>query len=207
MFIMDWWNALTGAQQGFMFAAIPATLVLVIQTVLIFVGMGSGGEGVDLDGDGIPDGIDLDGDGVPDGPADLDGDLRVFTVRGFVAFFAVFGWTGAAILGGGLPLWFASVGALAAGAAAMVLIALLMKAMLKLQQSGNINPKNAVGKAGVVYITIPAAREGSGKVNLVLQERYSEMEAITDSETPIPTGREVTVVSVTTLGTLVVKEK
>ena len=205
MFIMDWWNALSGVQQGFMFAAIPATLVLVIQTVLIFVGQGSGG--ADLDGDGIPDGIDLDGDGVPDGPADLDGDLRVFTVRGIVAFFAVFGWTGAAILGGKLPLWFAAVGAFAAGAAAMVLIALLMKAMLKLQQSGNINPKNAVGKSGVVYITIPAAREGSGKVNLVLQERYCELDAITDSPTPIPTGREITVVNVTTLGTLVVKEK
>lgn len=202
MFIIDWWNALSAAQQGFMFAAVPATLVL------IFVGLSDGGDGnVDIDGDGIPDGIDLDGDGIPDGPADLDVDLRVFTVRGIVAFFAVFGWTGAALLGGGLPLWFAAVGAFAAGAAAMVLIALLMKAMLKLQQSGNINPKNAVGKSGVVYVTVPAAREGSGKVNLVLQERYSEMEAITDSEAPIPTGREVTVVSVTTLGTLVVKEK
>lgn len=212
MFILDWWNSMTFAQHGFMFAAIPATLALVIQTILLLAGMGN--DGSDLDAD-----VDFDGDIPDDGfeahedfsncddSSGLNGDLRVFTVRGFVAFFAVFGWTGAAMLKARLPLWFSVIGAVAAGAVAMVLIAWLMKSMLKLQQSGNINPKNAVGKSGVVYITVPAAREGSGKVNLVLQERYSEMDAVTDSAAPIPTGKEVTIVGVTTLGTLVVREK
>ena len=88
----------------------------------------------------------------------------------------------------------------------MVLIAWLMRSMLKLQSSGNLEPKNAVGKAGVVYITIPGERSGSGKVNLLVQERFAEMDAVTDGE-PIPTGREVIVVGVTTLGTLIVKAK
>ncbi len=210
MFIMDWWNAMTAAQHGFMFVAVPATLALVIQSVMLLVGLGGGG--ADLDGDGIPDGfdapdgVDLDGDGIPDAHDSLDGDLRVFTVRGFVAFFAVFGWTGSAMLAGHMPLWFSIVGAFFAGAAAMILIALLMRSMLKLQQSGNMDPKNAVGKSGTVYVTVPANRGGSGKVNLVFQERFSELDAVTDGE-EIPTGREVTVVGVTTLGTLVVREK
>lgn len=213
MFILEWWNAMTAAEHAFMFAAVPATLVLAVQTLIMLFGFGG-----DSDAD-LPDG-DLSGSDVPDGgfeahedfsncdsPEDLSGDFRIFTVRGFVAFFAVFGWTGAALIKAGLPVWFATVAAFLAGAVAMVLIAWIMRTVLRLQSSGNIEPRNAVGKAGVVYITIPAARRGSGKVNLVVQERYSEMEAVTDSEADIPTGREVTVVGVTTLGTLIVKEK
>lgn len=213
MFIVNWWEAMSPAMHGFMFSAIPATVVLALQTVLLLMGMG-GDEG-DLDTDGDVDiDTDLDGDFVPgddfsnvDSADSLEGDLRLFTVRGFVAFFAVFGWTGAAILEGGMPLWFALIGAFAAGAVAMVLIAWIMKSVLKLQSSGNINPKNSVGKSGSVYITIPKNRSGSGKVNIMLQERYSEMEAVTDSETDIPVGKEVIVTGVTTLGTLIVREK
>ena len=204
-------------QQLFMFAAIPATLVLLLQTALMLIGFGGDGDS-DVP-DGPPDDLSAD---VPDtdvsfdprddfsncdDPDELSGDFRIFTIRGFVAFFAVFGWTGSALIAANMPPWFAALGAFLAGAVAMVLIAWIMRMVLRLQESGNLDPKNSVGRAGVVYITIPAARKGSGKVNLVVQERYSELDAVTDSETDIPTGREVTVVGVTTLGTLIVREK
>lgn len=217
MSILEYWNSMTAAQQCFMFAAVPATLVLVLQTLVMLMGLDGGDGDADLP-DELPDGS-FDSGGFDGGfeakedfsncddPNDLSGDFRIFTVRGFVAFFAVFGWTGAALLEGGLPLWFAAVLAFLAGAVAMVLIAWIMKSVLKLQSSGNLDPKNAVGKAGVVYITIPKRRTGIGKVNLVVQERYSELEAVTDSENDISTGREVVVVGVTTLGTLIVREK
>ena len=87
--MVEWWNALTGLERCFAYVAIPATLVLAIQTVLLLIGLGNGdagtdgiSDGVDLDGDGIPDidvggmeGIDLDGDGIPDMELDLDPDL------------------------------------------------------------------------------------------------------------------------------------
>ncbi len=211
MFIKEWWEGMSAVQHLFMFAAIPATLILAIQTLMLLFGLGDGGGDADFDADAadVQDGgFDAHEDfSNCDSAHDLDGDLRVFTVRGFVAFFAVFGWTGSAMLSGSMPVWFAAIAAFFAGAAAMVVIALIMKSMLKLQQSGNINNRNAVGKSGVVYITVPPQRSGSGKINLVVQERYSEMEAVTDSREPIVTGREVTVVGVTTLGTLIVKEK
>ena len=109
--MVEWWNALTGLERCFAYVAIPATLVLAIQTVLLLIGLGNGdagtdgiSDGVDLDGDGIPDidvggmeGIDLDGDGIPDMELDLDpdlpgreissdGGLRVFTIRGWWLF-------------------------------------------------------------------------------------------------------------------------
>lgn len=213
--LTEWWDGLSAIQHVFMFTAIPATLVLIIQTLLLIFGFGDNGADA-ADTPDIPDmdGVDMpDGDFTPvedfsntDSPDDLSGDFRIFTVRGFVAFFAVFGWSGAALLEIRLPGWFASIVAILAGLAAMVLIAWLMRSMLKLQSSGNLEPKNAVGKAGVVYITIPGGRSGSGKVNLLVQERFTEMDAVTDGES-IPTGREVVVVGVTTLGTLIVKEK
>ena len=60
-----WWQSLTTLEHALLYIAIPATLILVIQTILLFVGGGLGGEecgdspeaelGGDLDGAGDPD--------------------------------------------------------------------------------------------------------------------------------------------------------
>ena len=73
-----WWESLTALERVFAAAAIPATLLLIIQLITTLIGLGGqdgDADGPDLDGDGVPDGIDLDldGDGIPDG-IDLDGD-------------------------------------------------------------------------------------------------------------------------------------
>ena len=57
-----WWNSLTGLQQIFACIGIPATLVLVVQTILLLFGIGDGSDAdVDID----PDGFDISdaGDG------------------------------------------------------------------------------------------------------------------------------------------------
>ena len=51
---------------------------------------------------------------------------------------------------------------------------------------------------------MPALRSGNGKVNVYVQERYVELEAVTDSEEPIKTGEKVKVVDTMDNGTLVV---
>lgn len=38
-----------------------------------------------------------------------------------------------------------------------------------------------------MYLTIPACRAAPGKVNITVQEQLRELEAFTDSDTPIPT--------------------
>ena len=65
------------AGQIFALIAIPSTLVLVIQTVLLLFGMG--------DDDVEPDGIDLNGNGVGDTPGDGGGDgMALFSLRGIM---------------------------------------------------------------------------------------------------------------------------
>ena len=48
---------------------------------------------------------------------------------------------------------------------------------MKLQDDGTIDYRNALGLSGNVYITIPANRLEKGKVNLMLQGHYMELEA------------------------------
>ena len=96
--MIEWWNSLGLATQIFYCIAIPSTLVLLIQTVLMFIGIGDDADGADdigIESDisghdvDIDDGI-FEDDSVFDGNdvAGLDG-LRIFTVRGIISFFVV----------------------------------------------------------------------------------------------------------------------
>ena len=227
-----WWESLTALERVFAAAAIPATLLLIIQLITTLIGLGGqdgDADGPDLDGDGVPDGIDLDldGDGIPDG-IDLDGDgvpdefyespeetevqhegfnLRLFSFRGIVAFFAVYGWGALAISRSGRPWLLALVVGLILGVAAMFLVAVTMQLFVRLQSDGTVDPNNAVGLAGEVYLSVPPQRQGEGKVNVVIQEKMTECAAVTDEERPIPTGEKVTVIGITREKQLIVMRR
>jgi membrane protein implicated in regulation of membrane protease activity len=195
------------AVQVFYCVAVPSTLLLVIQTVMLFLGMGNGEDGLDADADidELPDDVD----GVDMESLDawgLDG-LRIFTMRGIIAFFVVFGWVGIIMLGEGVRLWLTILIAALCGFAMMVVLAYLFKLVMKLRSDGNTDNRNAIGSAGKVYLTIPPSRSGEGKVHLMLQGAYVERDAVTDDETPIPTGAEVIVVGISGKTDLIVKRK
>ncbi len=210
MALMEWWQALSLASQIFYCIAIPATLVLLIQTVMMLIGIDDGE--ADLDGDigdtDIDDGIF--GDDINAGD-DLDvsalDSLHIFTLRGIIAFFVVFGWVGVAMQTKGVNLFITLPVAFVCGALMMVLIAYMFKAIMRLRQSGTEDIRNAVGAAGKVYLTIPPNRTGEGKINIMLQGAYVEKNAVTDEGEPIQTGSEIIVVGISGGTTLVVKRK
>ena len=239
-----WWQSLSLLEQILLYIAVPATLILLIQTILLFVGGVAGGDadadascdgevldsgvmdvgdGLDLDGDGIPDlelDADLDAD-APDAGGDAPGDggvphgeaahaasgLHVLTVRGVIAFLTLFGWSGLVFCQTGMPALLAVFLAVPVGLAGMVAIALLLREALKLQYDGTLDLRNAVGLEGSVYLTVPARRAAPGKVNVLVQSQLREFEALTDSETPIPTGAEILVTALAGEDTLLVEEK
>ena len=189
----NWWNSLTDLQRIFAFIGIPATLVLIVQTVLLLFGIGDGDDPTDIDGDGIPD-------------ADTgDGGLTLFSVRGIAGMFCIAGWSGIVFIDLGLPSATAIVLALLCGAAALFGIAYLMKAVLKLQSNGTIQLGSAVGKTGQVYIPIPPKGTGRGKINIVVQDRYVELDAVTDSDDTLRTGETVRVISTDEMGLVMVE--
>ena len=214
----QWWGALGLASQIFYLIAIPASLVLVVQTVLMFLGLDNDADGdidFDLDGDAdfdAPDAEPHDGIFGEHGAEDLADSaglesLHIFTVRGIVAFFVVFGWVGVAMLGAGASLAVTLPIAFVCGVAMMFGIAYLFKASMKLRSDGNTDNRNAIGNAGRVQLTVPPARSGEGKVHIMLQGAYVERSAVTDEEESIPTGSEIVVVGISGQTDLVVKRK
>ena len=214
--MIEWWNSLSIISQVFYCIAIPSTLVLLIQTILLFLGLDddgaddlSGGGDIDVsadadvDGDGI---FDVDGGDVPD---DISGlaDLKIFTLRGIIAFFVVFGWVGVSMDSMDISYYVTIPVSFACGILMMVAIAFLMRAVMRLRNDGNIENRNAVGKSGTVYLTIPASRGGEGKVQVMIQGSYVERNAVTDEAEPILTGSEIVVIGVSGNSNLVVKRK
>ena len=231
----EWWAALGLLGQIMACAAIPMTLIMILQLILLLVGGGLG-DGADtdfdsdfdteldmdfdadfeVDGDGVDfDGSDFDYSGVghdindcQDPTHDHSGgsgsDLRLFTIRGIVAFFAIGGWAGLAAVAGDVPGFWAVQIALFAGAAAMLFAAYSIKFMVKMQSDGTIRIKNALGSMATVYMNIPPSRENTGKVNLLIQDRFVEIEAVTDSKETIRVNTEVKVVGLTDSSVLIV---
>lgn len=195
--MFDWWNALPLIEQVFFFMAIPATVILLIQTVLLIFG---GGDDVGLDSDtsGLDGGFDV-GDGssphTDNHAFDSDG-VRIFTVRGIMAFFTVGGWAGVVAVELGLPDAASVVISAVLGLLALFGIAKLIQVLMKLQETGNIDPRKALGQTGQVYLTIPAESAGQGKINIMLGDSLSEFEAITYDKQPIKTGSRVRVVDI-----------
>lgn len=210
MFFVEWWDSLNIIVQVFYCIAIPATLVLLIQTILMFFGFDDGADGdVTLD---APD-ADFDGDVIDEAPDmdinDVSGleSLHVFTVRGIIAFFVIFGWVGVVMQSAGIKLFITLPVATVCGFAMMVLIAYLFKLVMRLKSDGTADNRNALGSAGKVYLAIPPSRTGEGKVNIMLQGTYVERNAVTDETESIPTGCEIIVVGTSGQTSLVVKRK
>lgn len=217
MFIIDWWNSLSMVSQVFACVAIPSTLVLLIQTIMMFIGViGEGdvdsGDMSEMTADDIGD-ADISegvfGEEIPDEPFDLMGlqGLRIFTIRGIIAFFVVLGWVGLVMDSAGLSLWIALPVATLCGFVMMFVLALLFRAVMRLRSDGNTDNRNAIGCSGKVYLTIPPARTGEGKVSIMLQGSYVERNAVTDDQEAIPTGNEVVVVGISGQTDLVVRRK
>lgn len=208
--MIEFWNGLILGQKIFLCIAVPSTMLLIIQIIMMLVGLGGHGDadtgdGADLDGDGVPD-TDADGDAGLDSDTP-DSGLSVFSFRGIVSMLCIMGWSGFGLLdpGTGLPVWAGIAISAALGILTLIGVAFAMKAISRLQQSGNLDMRNAVGKVGQVYLTVPAGGRAAGKVNLTVQEQLREFPAVTTGNTELKTGAYVRVVAFAENGTLVVE--
>ena len=186
--MLDWWNNLEVVQQVFAVIAIPSTLIMVIQAIMLVIGM-AGDSDLDID----------------DVPETLDDGLTLFSVRGIVTMLAVTGWCAVALVDSGLGEIWSILIALVLGFLSLVGTAYLMRAVYRLQASGNIDVGNAVGKVAKVYIPIAAGAKKTGKVTMTLQEKYCEFDAITTASETLQTDSYVRVVAVDGSGVLVVE--
>ena len=85
---------------------------------------------------------------------------------------------------------------LAAGVVAMIVVGWLMSLLSKLQAEGNVRIERAVGAQATVYLSIPPAGQGAGKVTVNVQSRTMEYRAITQHHELLETGAPVLVVGI-----------
>lgn len=192
----------------FLVAAVVGGTILVCQFALTLFGMGHGGGdfahhmGGDFHGDAHIEG-DFHGDHA--GAIHTDADQqhtdssRMFSVVSFrtlVAAAAFFGVSGRAALSAGYAQSTALILAIIVGMFAMYGMYWLLRSIAGLDSSGNERIGNAVGRQATVYIPIPATRTGAGKVQLSMQNRIVEYQAVTDEADRLKTGESVEVIGV-----------
>lgn len=198
--MIEWWDSLTQLERVFAAVAIPSTIILLLQTVLLLFGLGGDHDG-DMSVETDHDTMDNTHDHTHHSQ---DSGLRIFTVRGFVAFFSVFGWAGIVFLRSGMSIPFSVIVSLLLGVLAMVFIAVALVGFLKLQSDGTTDIHTAIGLSGTVYISIPPSRSGTGKITALVSGSWGEFDACTDCERKINTDEAVLIVAVSGGNTLVV---
>ena len=178
----EWFTNLSVMEQIFFWLGIVSTLFMIVQIVLMSVS--SFGGDIDIDGDG-----DID--------VDTDSGVSIFTVKSITAFFAVGSWSGllTCALASDKLQWLAIIVALLAGAAGMSVMVLLLRAIVKLQCNGAFEIEKIIGQSATVYVSIPPARSGRGKITMNAQGRFMELDAVTDCESRLAVDEVVEIVS------------
>ncbi len=156
--------------------------ILVLQTLLQLLGVGDADAEFDVGDDGV----------------------SLLSVRALAAFLAFFGLTGWGGTNAGWSTVTIILVALAIGAAVALFTAWLVSMQKRLQSSGNLQPESAVGMTASVYLVVPAANSGLGKIQVALQGRTAEFSAFTAGD-EIPTGRDVRILRMRSAGTFEVE--
>lgn len=108
----------------------------------------------------------------------------------------MFGWVGIAGINSGLNKSLTVIIAVVAGLAMVLIMVFLLKNVNKLRYSGTMQIKNALNQVCETYLLIPVKRDGFGKVHIRIQGSLHELEAMTDDESQIPTGKIVKVTGI-----------
>lgn len=187
--LTDWWKGLEGFELILWSIALFFSFLFILQSIVSFFTGGDHGDG---------DGTDVDAH---------DFGSQFFTLKNMIAFFTMFGWAGLAAYKGGVNNFLVIVLALAAASALVLVMYFLMKQSSRLRHSGTLEMKNAINKIGETYLRIPANRSGIGKIQVQVQGRLMELDAMTDDTEDIATGRPIQVVSILSNQILLVTSK
>ncbi len=168
----------------FLYIAIAASVVFVIQLIMTLIGLG-GDADVDLDN---ADGLDSD-------------TVGIFTFKNLVNFLLGYGW-------GGICFWntiestvWLQLTAVGVGLIFFFGFWILLKQILRLSQNSTFHPKQAIGLSADVYLHIPL--NGRGKVQFSYRGSVHELDAICDTD--LPTGAKCKIVG--NKGDLLIVEK
>ena len=185
------WETMILLEKFYWCFAIPFSLIFIVQVVLTVFG----GDMHDIDADGNADVSIEDDHGI---------DFQFLSLKNMIAFFTVFGWSGIICIDSGLATWITIFISTSCGLAMMLAMTSIMYFMGKLTENGVFHLKDAIGKVGSTYLTIPADRRGIGQVQVNAQG-FRTIDAVTDNTEDISTGAIVEITDVLNNDILLVK--
>lgn len=160
--------------------AIAASAVFLIQAVITFAGVGADSDFCTVD--------DVDS-----GDAGYGG---LFSFRNLINFLLGYGWSGVILYDHIQSRFWLYFVCILIGLLFILAFVLMFKAMLGLAHDGSFYLESAIGKAADVYLRIPAARSGRGKVQVSVNGSVHEIDAVTDDADEVPTGGKVQITDV-----------
>jgi membrane protein implicated in regulation of membrane protease activity len=186
----------------FLICAVVGGTVLICQFVLTLVGLG-GDHGFDFAHD-VPHDFagDVGHDVHAGGGHDAQGHhgsswlFAVISFRTLVAAATFFGLAGLAAQSAEQPIGVQLLLATVAGLAAMYGVHWMVRTMGRLGEDATMRIHHALGKEGTVYIPIAPSRAQAGKIQLNVNNRLVEYEAITSAPEKLATGTKVRVVGI-----------
>jgi len=185
--MVEWFLNLEGFPKFYWIIALIGSLIFIFIIITTFLGV-----------DGADDFDDID--------ADTGMEFQFITFKNLIGFFTIFGWSGIACIDAGLSNSITIIISVFCGLVMMTIMAAMFHYMKKLNDSGTLNYKNAIGAIGEVYLTIGANRSKMGKVHIRVQGSLRELEALSDSLGELKSGTIIKVVEVTSNGVLIVNQ-
>ena len=185
----------------FQICAVFGSVVMILQVIATAFGL----DGEHDIGD-IGDDLEM-GDELVDAHHDATTFFGIVSFRSVMAAVAFFGIGGLIADSAGLPQLISIGFAIGLGMIMMVVVGWIMRTMSQLKSDGTVNINNAIGTIGTVYLTIPAANSGSGKVTISVQNRTMEYQAVTTEEEAISTGARVEICNIVDVNTVEVKRE
>jgi hypothetical protein len=184
-----WWEGLSLILKIYWCLAVPFTIFFLLQLTLSFIG----GDVTDS----TPD-IDIETDhGIS---------FQFLTLKNMVGFFTVFAWTGIACIDAGFSQAVTLFISTAAGLGMMSIMAGMFYLISKAGADGTMKIEKAIGVVGEVYLTIPSKRSSLGKVQIKVTGSLRTLDAMTDHDQDIPTGKLITVSKIINDNILLVTE-
>jgi membrane protein implicated in regulation of membrane protease activity len=177
----EWWELLSATEKIFWGIASVSTFLLVLQTILSFMGADSD--------------FDADGDFDAHGDYEVPGQFSMFSLKSTIAFLAFFGWAGVITLQKGWAIYWVLLAGVGAGVVAMFLVAYMLFQFQKIEVSGTMRIEQALDRVGEVYLTIPEGNAGTGEISIEVNGSMRELTAKTQGPA-IATGQPVRVIDI-----------
>ncbi|MDR3046907.1 MAG: serine protease [Bacteroidales bacterium] len=186
---MEWFNSLDPALKVYWIIAGITSLIFIIQMVMTLIGL-DGQEGLDAD---------LDAD------AGSGSAFQFFSLKNLTNFFLGLGWGGVCFYNTFESKSWVVFFACLTGVVFLLLFFFLLKMIMKLNKDNTFHIEETLEQIADVYLAIPPAKSGRGKIQISIRGAVHEIDALTLGE-KIPTGSKIKVLKTLDSQTVLVEK-